>query len=546
MAKTKTTKTAKPSAPLELRYTLAELPSSQHRAGLAGLAFMVEWLRRQPSKKQVGLCQVSSIDARGLTLRIDEAGMVRLFNEVYGASYGEQRSTSEWKSKGKVQAPLRIDEVTTEETKEVKGKIKTTVKTTKYYIYPVVIPRGAFLFEWDKGADKAGNGPWVKLWRDMVWEISRPKQRIPYNKRADGSHDVDAKKTWASLAKGEGSILPRKNYLGAQALTAEDVPFQDRARFQFLLHFWTFVAQIYVPHKVDNDGKVKSHGFAIAVPDVGDLASFVTHLPEALKTRDPEIRGYRPRQCSIDLSEEAGLDFFARLQTQIAGREGARETSDLVMGIDVFHLAKKGNNVPMLGASRVDPDTMMSDAYQAVRGQFWNHRFRQQRIANLIQKRPWHHGFDRICATTAWAQTIGDKYFRRDAREAFKGVQMTDNDNEPDNDTTPTIEGVLYKMVSSYVARKVKAKHDLEFNTAKAAGKLDELNTAREKVARDAFLAARSRTGADFVDFFTSTICSTPQHMKKTEYELIAHALLQPDAIEQVRTLTLLALSARS
>src|SRR5690606_1590811 len=146
-------------------------------------------------------------------------------------------------------------------------------------------------------------------------------------------------------------------------------------------------------------------------------------LPDALKTRDAEIRGFRPGPCLIDLSAEAGLDFFARLRAQLAGREGARATSDLVMGVDVFHMAKEGNNIRMLAAGRVDPDTMMIDAYSQVRGQFWNPRFRQQRIANLIQKRPWYHGFDRICATTAWAQTIGDNYFRRDAREAFKGVQ---------------------------------------------------------------------------------------------------------------------------
>ena len=29
---------------LELDYSLAELPSSQHRAGLAGLVLMVQWL----------------------------------------------------------------------------------------------------------------------------------------------------------------------------------------------------------------------------------------------------------------------------------------------------------------------------------------------------------------------------------------------------------------------------------------------------------------------------------------------------------------------
>jgi len=36
---------------LELDYSLAELPSAQHRAGLAGLVMMVRWLERAPSEE---------------------------------------------------------------------------------------------------------------------------------------------------------------------------------------------------------------------------------------------------------------------------------------------------------------------------------------------------------------------------------------------------------------------------------------------------------------------------------------------------------------
>ena len=39
---------------LELDYNLAELPSSQHRAGLAGLVLMVKWLERDKSRKGLG------------------------------------------------------------------------------------------------------------------------------------------------------------------------------------------------------------------------------------------------------------------------------------------------------------------------------------------------------------------------------------------------------------------------------------------------------------------------------------------------------------
>ena len=69
---------------LELNYQLAELPSSQHRAGLAGLVLMVDWLRHQPNNH--GLCEIARLDARGATLKINQQGLEELFNEVYAAS----------------------------------------------------------------------------------------------------------------------------------------------------------------------------------------------------------------------------------------------------------------------------------------------------------------------------------------------------------------------------------------------------------------------------------------------------------------------------
>ena len=50
---------------LELDYNLAELPSSQHRAGLAGLVLMVKWLERDKSRK--GICEIKRLDENGAT-----------------------------------------------------------------------------------------------------------------------------------------------------------------------------------------------------------------------------------------------------------------------------------------------------------------------------------------------------------------------------------------------------------------------------------------------------------------------------------------------
>jgi len=524
---------------VEMRYTLAELSSSQHRAGLAGLVFMVDWLDRQPLDPR-GVCEVTELDAHGATLRLDQLGLIQLLDQVYGASHEERRSSSA----GEHREPLRI----VEETIECQGETKT--KT--FYVYQVVVPRGAFLADpsWDSTVDDSGNGPWIKLWRDMVWNIlrSRHTQRRPFNERADqiGSMDKVARDAWKALNHPEKSVeLPSTYYLGAQAKTAENVVFKDRARFQFLLHFWPFVAQIDVPHFIDDNGKIHQLGFAIAVPDVADLQLFVEELPEALVARDGELRGYRPAHSLIDLSEESALALFVRLKQRLAQRQGEASTADLVLGVDVFHMDKKGKNVRVLGSGRVDPDEYLIDAYQRFRGQYWSPHFRRLRLSNMIAHRPWYKGFDRLCSTMSWKQTIDKKAFKHDARMAFEESNMSESESE----TTPaTLEGIVYRMVGRYLERKVAIKHEgMSYATVKGdAAKTNAYRAAREKIARDAFLGARSRTGADFVEFFTSTICSTPQGMKRQDYELISRTLLDHSQIDDVRTLTLLALSARS
>ena len=65
MAKAKTKKTTEKPDVLELDYQLAELPSSQHRAGLAGLVLMVDWLKKLPEeKRQVMDMAIKTVNGR--------------------------------------------------------------------------------------------------------------------------------------------------------------------------------------------------------------------------------------------------------------------------------------------------------------------------------------------------------------------------------------------------------------------------------------------------------------------------------------------------
>lgn len=156
---------------LSLDYQLATLPSSQHRAGLAGLVLMVRWLERQPAFKvqSEAICRFTRLDEQGATLLLNQPGLEALFNEVYAASLEEQERPQPFKNKNKeIVPPLREEE--RHKTDPKTGK----TKTKKVYIYPVVVPKGAFIADYDQSAD-GDKGHWVKLWRDSAGSANHPQ-----------------------------------------------------------------------------------------------------------------------------------------------------------------------------------------------------------------------------------------------------------------------------------------------------------------------------------------------------------------------------------
>lgn len=571
---------------LVLDYTLAELPSSQHRAGLAGLVLMHHWLGRQPGSH--GLCELSRPDSRSVRLRLDRDGLAALFDQVYGAALGEVESKTLYKRKGEVKEPRR-----TEERTQTSKTGKVTTRTV--YIYDTVVPEGAFVADWDPGRDR-GAAVWTKLWRDMVWSIMRgvPATRAPFEARArkagagagEGETDKLVPDTWRDLARPDAVVaLPSTYYLGAQTTTAENVSFRDRARWQFLLHFWPFVAAIHVPAEIDNDGKRRFRGYALAIPDVADLDEFCDNLEEACRVRSTDVAGYVPAQAVIDVAAESGLEFLGRLTRRVG--QASEDHADMVHGVDVFHVEKQGNNVRTLGIARVDPDEDLGE-YRRLRDAYRSALFRQQRVRNFFAGAPrWYAGFDRLLCLRPIAQTIEDSWFRRDVRNAFTTTeshpshpshpiheptpgpsshrepmttddttQTQDPNTEPSSagpdDSPMSLEALIYRIVGRYIAGKLESKYQLKWEKVKERPKehddRESYDKNRLKIAKDAFFAVRSRTGAEFVDYFTGTLCSVPQRMSQERYAVVARALLDDTEKERdrVRTLTLLALSAQA
>lgn len=524
-----------PEGPISIRWELAELPSSQHKAGLAGLALCVRFLNRNPAAK--GVCEVAALDASGLTLRVDSDGMQALFDELYAASLEEQEREAPLKDREKqiIEPKRTVDRVLTTKGKE---------KTKTFYIYDAVVPLGDIVASWDK-PPSGERQLWLKLWRDFLWTVVRgvPATREPYDLRANGTPPKDGCSMWLDLATApaSGVDLPSTYYLGAQAKTAEMASFRDVARYQFLLHFWPVVVPLYRPESIDRDGKREFTGYAVAVPEIVDLEGFVSGWSTLMQERSTAVSGYIPRDAVIDLAGEAGLDVARRILSVIRRQEGQHATAQWVSGVEVYHVEKEGNNVRLRSLQRVDLRRDRADAYGRCKDAYWSTVFRRQRIANLLEDRPWWSGFGRLCAQTPKELTVEDTKFRHDCRVAMTEVEM----KETTDDEPKTLEQLVYQAVRTYVLGRLSSKYGLKWSDVGANPALkSDYEDKKSKLAREAFLAVRSRTGDDFVSYFTATLCAVPQRLGEHGYLELARALANESEVERIRSLTLLALSA--
>ena len=148
---------------VEIRYDLHELPTAQHKAGLAGLLMQIDGMQE---RKDAGIyapdLELPALVERRPTrvrIRLTEKSVLNLFNDLYDAEVVEQRR----KQKAKKKEPNAIVEV------EVKDATTGRIKKEKRYIYDAIQPLGSFLSRFFDD----GKASWLKLWRDMLFAIPR-------------------------------------------------------------------------------------------------------------------------------------------------------------------------------------------------------------------------------------------------------------------------------------------------------------------------------------------------------------------------------------
>ncbi len=369
---------------VSIRYDLHELPTAQHKAGLAGLILQIESMKERKKsghlREDLEIPEVSEQTASSATIRFNRASVQELFDDLYSAEVVEVKSASKWPS-----AKLK-EERPNPDPKEGEPK--------RYFIYEVVEPSGPFLHQFtdDKEA-------WHKLWRNMLWTIprGRPTTRFPFNSRAAGQPTKEGADVWKGLLANERSKasggfatveLAGAIMIGAQAVNAEGVGFEDRSDHALLLHFWILTVRIFVPEVVDAEGQRQFAGYVLAIPDVRDLSGFCKAYKRMLNDLTPKMHGYRPADAVISLPDQGALEYMRHL-ADLAERKVLDEgPSRYVAGVEFFHLVRVGQNVKTASHGRVPPHDALLALYAGIWKEFHNPVFLSAYLRARLRGRP--------------------------------------------------------------------------------------------------------------------------------------------------------------
>jgi len=327
---------ARSAAPtsVTITYDLFDLPTAQHKAGLAGLLLQIASMK---NRKKVTPRVVTSSTTQA-TIEFDEKSVQSLFDDAYAAEVVEVKVKSKWANADLV----REEEIE----EEVDGK----KKKVRLFVYKTTQPTLPLLKHY------VMHQPWLKLWRDMLWSIPRgnPQSREPFEQRSEGKNCKEGMLAWTSLLKVANARKKSEFYttpiagslwIGAQATNAELIAFEGRAEQNLLLHFWPLTSLVYVPQVIDTDGSGDFVGYVLAIPEVADLDGFCADYPRMLTVLSEDVRGYRPAEAVIDLPAQGALSFMEHLARLSSDAVAASELRTSINAAEYLHLAKIGNNI---------------------------------------------------------------------------------------------------------------------------------------------------------------------------------------------------------
>lgn len=546
-----------------LEYRSSQLPSSQHRAGLAGLVLKIQWLQEQSEFKRSvdAVCKIVDLDVCKVTLQFNLSGLTALLRSHYSASFEDRESKK-----------LRTKSVQNFETiqREIYNADTDKTELTTFYIYQDLVPQGSLVQSFDPPNNNSQI--WTKLWRETTWTVLRPrdKQRLPFKAMVGGTNPPEIEKIWKLLRyRPDATVkLSSTHMLGVQAKNNEGVSISDRARFYFLLSFWSYVAQIYLPIQVDVKDKVKLNGYAIAIPDVHNLATFCQHFPTILQQRNTKEQWGKPHGALVQHPIESGLKLMGSIHTYLRLIPEI-DLSDLLFGVDVFHIVRRKDEPQIVSIQRYLPDRDVIEEFTQLDRKIFDPVFRLQYWQNLIHDRPRINGFDSLLRDLPTAKTIKNEWFCQDFRTVFypkcndmaieeideaisEKVIGSSETSELTRTKDISIESMLLRLLKTYTRHHLKDKFGLEWNKEwdqqsseikKQDAGYQKYNDKRKQIVRDLHVDfCRPRHSNEFLTYFASKFTGIYQYISTEEYLLLAEQIkTQP---EQIKILCLLALAA--
>ncbi len=479
-----------------LKYVLSQLPSSQHRAGLAGLVLIIQWLQKRSEFKNLANAKlkVTDLDADTVTVQFNLAGFTALMKAHFSAAFEErEREKKRANSKQKFKTIKR----------KVHNPDTGKTKETTFYIYTDIVPKGDLVRSFDPANSQ--NLVWTKLWQEVTWAVLRPrdKQRLPFKAMANDIEPSEIEKIWNLLQNKPDSKIPLSStyMLGAQKKNNDGVPFTDLARDRFLLNFWSYVARIYLPIIVDMKGKVKLKGYAIAIPDIRHLAAFCEHFSAILQQRKTEELWGKPRSAIVRNLEEAGLDSLGSIYNYLSKLKPELNIDKLLFGVDVFHIVRpqdKPQSKPqILSIQRYQPNQEAIAEFTQLQHKLFNPLFRQQYWQNLIRDRPRIEGFYALLQDAPTAKTIKNGLFCHDFRTVFsqknpmeqqeteavtsqKAEKSNNINNSESNESKKiSIESLLLRLLKTYTRHQLEHRSGLKWDENWNNLKTEELKKTR-------------------------------------------------------------------
>ena len=244
-------------------WSLPDLPTAQHKAGLAGLFV---YISKMPEFIQNGpIPAIESKSALELSVRFTQASLTTLMDSVYAGEEHLVESRKKWSG--------RMPDGEKSKTVERDGQ----QREEKVFLYKVVRPKAEIIAYW-RGGD--GEDSWVALWREAVRGVLRAggntekiyeftlKRKSPTEKSGDLNELWSGLVAAAENRRGAVKAVPTSMFIGAETKSAERVDFKGEVHHNLLLHFWPFVSPVFVPREVQRKSRkwvTSDCGFVMAL-----------------------------------------------------------------------------------------------------------------------------------------------------------------------------------------------------------------------------------------------------------------------------------------